>query len=88
MEKRVPIYLHLPLQVLWFDTHEIAILIIFYLFAAVFGGVAWFLIILGPAFVIPIKRRKPRGWFFHQFHAYGFVELEGYPLPTENKFRE
>ena len=39
-ESRLPIYLHQPLQVLWFDAHEMAIIVIFYLGSALFGVIA------------------------------------------------
>ncbi|MBY5939004.1 MULTISPECIES: hypothetical protein [Marinobacter] len=87
-QSRLPIYLHQPLQVLWFDAHEMAIIVIFYLGATIFGGVAYITLFLGPALLIPMKRRQARGWFGHLAYANGFFELKGYPLPTATKFNE
>ena len=56
-QSRLPIYLHQPLQVLWFDAHEMAIIVIFYLGATIFGGIAYITLFLGPAHLIPMKRR-------------------------------
>lgn len=88
MNKRIPIYLHLPQQILWFDVQELALIILFYIMAITFGGLAYFLIIIGPALTIPIKRKKPRGWISHQFLSFGYLQLSLYPVPTETKFQE
>ena len=87
-QSRLPIYLHQPLQVLWFDAHEMAIIVIFYLGATIFGGITYITLFLGPALLIPMKRRQARGWFGHLAYANGFFELKGYPLPTATKFNE
>jgi hypothetical protein len=65
-----------------------AIIVIFYLGATIFGGVAYITLFLGPALLIPMKRRQARGWFGHLAYANGFFELKGYPLPTATKFNE
>lgn len=87
-EQRMPIYLHQPLQFLWFDAHEVAIIILFYLAATIFGGLAYISLFAGPALLIPLKRSKARGWFGHMAYAGGFFELKGYPIPTANTFHE
>jgi hypothetical protein len=88
MNKRIPVYLHLPQQILWFDVQEVGLIILFYLMGVTFGGVAWFFIVIGPALTIPIKRKKPRGWIFHQFISFGYQQLQLYPKDTEKKFLE
>jgi hypothetical protein len=45
---RVPQYLHLPLQILWFDTEEVSVIIVSYLIGLLFGGLAWLLLVLLP----------------------------------------
>lgn len=87
-QQRVPQYLHLPIQVLWFDANEIALIVMFYLAAMMFGGVFWIALFFGPAVLIPIKRRQARGFFSHLMLAFGFKKLKGYPLPTSNWFAE
>ncbi len=89
MEKiRVPQYLHLPLQVLWFDTEELMVIVVLYVFGLVFGGWAWLLLILGPYGYIQVKRNKPRGFLRHQLYSLGFYRLDGYPSAHVNEFHE
>ena len=88
MEERVPAYLHRPLQVLWFDTHELAVIGCFYLIAAVFGGYTWALLLVGPALVIPYKRGRARGFFAHFLFEQGLMDFPGYPIATMKSFRE
>lgn len=89
MEKvRVPQYLHLSMQLLWFDTEELASIFFFYIFAVLFGGWAWLLLIVGPFIFIQIKRCKPRGYLLHFLYSIGFIKLKGYPGPHATKFHE
>ena len=85
---RMPKYLHKPLQILWFDVNEIIIIVICYLMAMTFGGISWFILIIGPLMLIPYKRKKPRGYFQHVLIQLGFSKLIGYPIPVSKKFRE
>lgn len=76
------------MQVLWFDTTEVAILIMSYMLATTLGGLGWaFLFVVGP-FFISVKRSKPRGWINHYVYANGFMDIKAYPLPTQNRFYE
>jgi hypothetical protein len=85
---RVPQYLHLPLQILWFDTEEVSVIVMSYLISIIFGGYAWFLLVLGPCLYISIKRRQPRGYLVHTLHRLGFAKLVGYPGPQAKEFYE
>jgi len=88
MKERMPKYLHKPLQILWFDVNEIVMIVIFYMFAMMFGGLAWFLVILGPLILIPFKRKQPRGYIQHVICYLGYSKMIGYPLPVSKRFRE
>lgn len=88
MQERMPQYLHLPIQILWFDTNEIFIILIGYLTGLVFGGWAWLALVILPSIYIPYKRKQDRGFLPHQFYKSGFIELKGYPPPTAEKFHE
>lgn len=88
MKARMPKYLHKPLQILWFDVHEVTALVGFYVAAMTFGGLMWLILIVGPALFIPYKRKQPRGYFQHLIYKAGFAELHGYPLPMADKFWE
>lgn len=85
---RVPQYLHLPLQILWFDSEEVAIIIICYLFGLIFGGYAWLTPVLGPCLYIYVKRRNPRGYLIHTCYRLGFADLKGYPGYQAREFYE
>lgn len=85
---RLPKYLHLPRQVLWFDITEAGMILIFYMIGVIFEGLFWALILVGPMVVIPFKRKKPRGYFSHLMYEYGFKEIKGYPEPTAKEFNE
>ena len=84
----MPEYLHLPLQVLWFDAPEITMIAMFYITAAIFGGIAWLFLFVGPFLIIPYKRSKPRGFFSHVLYALGFSKFYGYPIFMVSEFRE
>ncbi len=87
-EVRLPQYLHLPRQLLWFDIIEAGMIIVFYLLGLVFGGVFYILAVAGPVFLIPYKRRRPRGYFSHVLYDLGQVGIKGYPPPTAAVFHE
>jgi len=88
MEERMPEYLHMPTQILWFDSSEFSMIIVLYLMAMVFGGLTWIALFIGPCIIIPYKRKKERGYFQHLLYKTGFASLKGYPLPTANVFHE
>lgn len=80
-------YIHQPVQILWFDQHEIMIFIFCYLFAMMGGGIFWCSLLLAPVFVW-FKRKQNRGYFNQLIYFYGFRKLSGYPDPSEKRFNE
>ncbi|MEL6277278.1 MAG: type IV conjugative transfer system protein TraL [Pseudomonadota bacterium] len=88
MKVRVPQYLHLPPQILWFDAQEILVLMAAYLGSVSFKGYSWVVLIGIAWFFIRFKRQKPRGYILHLFYRTGLFQLKGYPLPTARKFYE
>ena len=88
MEERMPIYLHMPLQILWFDLSEMGAIVVFYIGALIFGGLMWFVLILGPTVLISITRAQPRGYMKHLMYLSGWTNLAGYPIPSAKHFRE
>ena len=86
---RVPRYLHLPVQILWFDPEDIAIGFVMYVFALTIDRwFMWPLVVLVPYAFMRLKAGKPRGFLRHLLYVYGFQKLDGYPLPTVTKFEE
>ena len=87
---RVPRYLHLPVQVLWFDIEDIALGILAYVVFVLVIDKWWGypMVVLVPYAFMSLKAGKPRGYLRHLLYSYGFQKLEGYPLPTVSKFEE
>ena len=88
MKGRYSKYLHMPMQIVWFDFHEVMCMVVFYLLAMLFGGGFWVLLFIGPAVLIRIKRAHGRGFFGHWIYYLGYARLDGYPHPTQNRFYE
>ncbi len=88
MKARVPQYLHRPVQILWFDSHEVMVLCLGYLGITTLQGPAWIVIVGLTWAAIYFKRRKPRGYLLHLFYRLGLFKLKGYPLPTAGRFYE
>ena len=85
----VPRYLHLPVQILWFDMEDIAILLASYSIWMVFSS--WYVIpiVIGvPLMFMRIKSSKPRGFLQHALYQYGFASVKGYPPPMTDRFEE
>lgn len=87
-EERMPAYLHLPIQVMWFDTNEITFLAMLYLCCSLLGGWAWLLLFMLPYPILTYKRRQPRGFFTHILYKVGFLTFTGYPESAADHFRE
>lgn len=89
MAVRVPRYLHLPVQILWFDMEDIAILMCCYVLWMVLSS--WYvlpLVIIGPYSFMKLKATKPRGFMRHILYQYGFAKLKGYPPAMAERFEE
>jgi hypothetical protein len=86
---RVPRYLHLPPQILWFDTEDLAAIAGCYLAWLMFSS--WVILpfaVLVPFFFIRTKQRRPRGFLRHKLYSLGFASLKGYPPAHVRSFRE
>ncbi|WP_257291443.1 type IV conjugative transfer system protein TraL, partial [Endozoicomonas sp. ONNA1] len=87
-EERVPQYLHMPMQILWFDTTEWTLILGTYLVVLLFGMFAGGIALLLLLSAIQYKRKRERGFFQHILYEYGYSSIEGYPLPTADVFYE
>ncbi len=85
---KVPQYLHLPVQVLWFDMEEVMVITLLYVVAVIFGGWTWLALFVGPFYYMQVKRRKPRGFLRHFLYQVGIYQLDGYPPPYSRRFYE
>ncbi|BCK65882.1 hypothetical protein KAM448_36910 [Aeromonas caviae] len=81
-------YAHLPLQVVWFSTEEWMIILMAYIAALGFEGIAY---VISPALAfaaLAYKKDKPRGFFIHAQYQIGFKRLQGYPTAQARVFFE
>ncbi|MFO1259326.1 MAG: hypothetical protein U1E78_13085 [Gammaproteobacteria bacterium] len=87
-EERMAKYLHLPLQILWFDSNEVALIFILYIMALCFGGLMWVALVVLPFPLIRQKRQMSRGYFQHTIYQLGWMDLKGYPVSSARTFYE
>ncbi len=88
MKKRFPQYLSSPLQVLWFESDEIGIIITFGVIALIFGSFTWLLIVAAPWYYGHVKKKYPRGFLRHTLYFAGLIRLNLYPDYFEEEFYE
>lgn len=88
MGERMPQYLHLPLQVLWFDTEELMLIMSIYVMALTMGGYAGLVGLAGLIWYMKVKHNNPRGFLRHILYGSGVYTLEGYPSPFARRFYE
>ncbi|MDO9566372.1 MAG: type IV conjugative transfer system protein TraL [Candidatus Desulfaltia sp.] len=87
-EDYFPQYLASPLQVLWFEGDDLAIMLISFVIASVFHGFWWLLIIVGPWLYIKTKRKYPQSFLKHMMYFSGIKTLKYYPIFFKDKFLE
>jgi hypothetical protein len=88
MDERLPQYLHLPVQILWFGADEFILVMSTIFVAVIVGGIAGWMFILALLLFIPWKRTKPRGFLPHLAWRWGLMSMRHYPGPTQTRFCE
>lgn len=88
MFKRFPRYLSAPFQVLWFETDELAIILMCFVLAMLFGSLFWIGLFAGPYYYGKLKKSYPRGFLKHTLYFIGLSSLKGYPTYFEKEFSE
>lgn len=88
MGNKFPQYLSSPYQVLWFESDELLMILMFFVFSMVFSG--WFfpLIIIVPWIYRKIKTKYPRGFLKHCLYFLGLISIKGYPNYFQEEFFE
>jgi len=77
------------MQFLFWETDEVAIIVIFFIGALLFGGyIGWLLVFIVPAVYRHYKKTYPRGFLRHMIYACGLVQLKGYPEYFTDIFHE
>lgn len=85
----VPRYLHLPVQILWFDMEDISVVLVSYTLWMLLNS--WYVVpvcIAVPVLFMRIKASRPRGFLRHLLYRYGFSSLKGYPPALVDRFEE
>ena len=88
MRTQFPQYLSAPLQVLFWDTDELCIILMFFTIAMIFGSVTWLLVVAGPWGYSSVKKRYPRGFIRHLLYFAGLIDFQKYPDFLEDEFIE
>lgn len=86
--ERFPQYLSSPMQVLFWESDEVAIILTLLATAIVFGGVFWIVMLLGSFLYSRIKKKYPKGFLKHVIYFSGMKDLKHYPSAFQSEFTE
>lgn len=88
MQVRLSKYLHRPWLLVMFEAQEWGIIFLFY-FLGILGKGWWYLgVVIGPAVLIPLSRRLPRGLTNHYLAMSGLKKFHNFPPFYERTFYE
>jgi len=79
MKKKVPQYLSSPYQLLWFETDDLVVMIVFFVLALMFGGWLWVMMFVVPFIYGKVKHGYSRGFIKHLMYFSGLVSIKNYP---------
>lgn len=85
---RMPLWLGSPMQMLWWETDEVIVIMTCLSAAVLVGGWAWLALLVGPFGYIRLKKAYPRGYLKHMLYFAGVAKFDGYPSHFEKKFSE
>jgi type IV conjugative transfer system protein TraL len=88
MEEKFPQYLSSPLQILWFETDDLGIILLCFMVGSMIGGLSWALLLAGPYVYAKFKKKYPPGFFQHLLYFVGLKTMKDYPNPFANEFQE
>lgn len=88
MKKRFPQYLSKPYQILWFESDELIMILMFFILAITLGKIYFVMLIIGPYLYSKGKKSYPRGFMRHCLYFCGFSKMQGYPSYFEEEFIE
>ncbi len=89
MKVRIPKYLHLPLQILWFDLEDIGVIFAMYFFwLLVDHWICLVLLVVVPWAFKNVKGKMPRGYLKHLAFRLGFWKSKNYPPSSVTVFHE
>ena len=87
-QRPMPQYLSAPLQVVWFESDEVGLIIMAFTMAMIFGGFSWLLLPAVPFVYSRVKRSQPKGFLRHLLYYAGLMKMYGYPDFWEKEFSE
>jgi len=79
MDIRVPVYLSKPTRVLFFDSDDVCIFVLFLCIGLTFGGWMYISTIMGPLVYYKVKQHYPAGFLNHMMYFAGLKDFSGYP---------
>ena len=89
MKAQFPRYLNAPLQFLWFEADDLAMILIAFMIASTYKlWFFWVLLVVAPWQYSRVKKKYPRGFLLHMLYFMGLTQFKGYPSAFENNFIE
>ena len=79
MGVRVPVYLSKPARVLFFDSDDVCMFVLFLCVGLTLGGWLNIVTIAGPVAYYKIKKRYPAGFLSHMIYFAGLKDFAHYP---------
>ncbi len=89
LRAQVPRWLHLKLQILWFDVETLGVIGAAYALWLVVNS--WYvapIVVLAPWLFMAVKADKPRGFLGHMLYSVGLQRMQRYPAPSVEVFFE
>ncbi|MEM4619118.1 MAG: type IV conjugative transfer system protein TraL [Desulfurococcaceae archaeon] len=83
---KVPQYLHLPYQVLFFELDDLLLIMLFIFISVYFSFTIGLIILVFLIVYMKMKKRFGRGYLIHLFYAIGVMKFKGYPTYFEKRF--
>ena len=89
VEAIVPQYLHRPFQLLFWESDELALIIIMITLASIGSSkILWLLTIVLPMTYSRMKKSYPRGFLKHMLYSLGFIKFSHYPNAETQRYFE
>ena len=88
MDQRLPQYLHLPVQILWFGADEFILVMSTIFVAVIVGGVIGWTLIGALLYFLVFEGTKTNKFIPHLAWRWELLRFRHYPGPTQTRFFE